>query len=67
MSTRSKFLAVIAAVCGTLASGGEAGSGQAILVQQCYRYRDLDPIDACSICMSRCLGEGYKCCIIVSG
>ena len=67
MSIRSKLVAVMTVICGTLGFAADAGSGQALPIQQCYRVRDLDPIDACSMCMGRCLGDGYKCCIIISG
>ena len=66
MSARSKLVTALAVVGGILGFGVEAGSGQIPQIRQCYRFQDLDPIDACSICMGRCLGEGYKCCIIVS-
>lgn len=67
MSTRSKLVTILAVAGGMLGFGVEAGSGQMPPIQQCYRIQDVDPIDACSICMNRCLGDGYKCCIIVSG
>jgi hypothetical protein len=67
MSTRSKLVTALAIAGATLGFRVEAGSGQIPQIRQCYRIQDVDPIDACSICMNRCLGDGYKCCIIVSG
>ena len=66
MSTRSKLVTTLAVVGATLGFGAEMGSGQTLRTQQCYHLQDIDPPDACSICMNRCLGDGYKCCLILT-
>jgi hypothetical protein len=67
MRAKRRLVTTLAIAAGLLGWRADTGSSQLPQVQQCYRYRDLDPIDACSICMSRCLGDGYKCCIIITG
>jgi hypothetical protein len=63
---RTRFLAS-AAVLAVTAATVPSGSGSTQSIQQCYHRVILDPDGACTTCSNACLGEGYKCCIIVSG
>ena len=66
MRTKRRLAITLLITAGLLGWRPDTGSTQ-IPLQQCYRYRDVDPLDACSICMRTCLGDGYKCCIIFAG
>jgi hypothetical protein len=67
MRTKRKLVTTLMIAAGLFGWRAVTGLSQLVTLQQCYRNRDLDPLDACSICMLRCLGDGYKCCVIFSG
>lgn len=59
--------ALAAAVCmGALLGAGSSGYSQIIRYDQCYYRPGIDPENWCAACADSCLGEGYRCCKIVT-
>jgi hypothetical protein len=61
MRTKRRIGTLIVATA-VLGWHADTGLSQSPIVRQCYRIQGIDPIEACTICMWTCLGEGYTCC-----
>ncbi|HKP75821.1 MAG TPA: hypothetical protein VJT67_09790 [Longimicrobiaceae bacterium] len=59
-------MTVAFAALATGALGGPSGELNASGPQQCYR-KWTEPLDACSMCMGTCMGDGCLCCTILPG